>query len=51
MKHLGGEDGYVAKGIFKPNKPRVVPGGLHSIEEALELNRKGISGEKVIVIL
>ena len=47
-KSLGGEDGYVAKGLLKPNRPRVVSGGLMAIEEALALNKKGVSGEKVI---
>ncbi|RDW57030.1 putative NADPH:quinone reductase [Coleophoma cylindrospora] len=46
---LGGEDGYVAKRLFKPNRPRVVSGGLGAIEEALALNKKGVSGEKVVV--
>jgi len=47
-KHLGGENGYIAKGLLKPNRPRVVQGGLEAVEEALALNKKGVSGEKVI---
>ncbi|KAL1862384.1 putative secondary metabolism biosynthetic enzyme [Paecilomyces lecythidis] len=47
-KSLGGEDGYIAKGLYIPNRPRVVPGGLGAVEEALDLNRKGVSGEKVV---
>ncbi|KAJ9295232.1 hypothetical protein DTO217A2_9062 [Paecilomyces variotii] len=47
-KSLGGEDGYIAKGLYIPNRPRVVSGGLGAVEEALGLNRKGVSGEKVI---
>lgn len=47
-KSLGGEDGYIAKGLFTPNRPRVVSGGLGAVEEALALNKKGVSGEKVI---
>ncbi|GAD95070.1 alcohol dehydrogenase, putative [Paecilomyces variotii No. 5] len=47
-KSLGGEDGYIAKGLYIPNRPRVVPGGLGAVEEALGLNRKGVSGEKVV---
>lgn len=49
VKHLGGEDGYIAKGRFVPNKPLVVSGGLANIEEALAKNKKGVSGEKVII--
>jgi threonine dehydrogenase-like Zn-dependent dehydrogenase len=45
---MGGADGYIATGLVKPNKPRVVPGGLSAIEEALELNRSGVSGVKVV---
>lgn len=47
-KNLGGEDGYIAKGLFTPNRPRVVSGGLGAVEEALALNKKGVSGEKVV---
>lgn len=48
-KHLGGEDGYVAKGLIVPNRPVVVPGGLAALDLALEKNKKGVSGEKVII--
>lgn len=48
-KHLGGEDGYIAKGRFVPNRPLVVSGGLANIEGALAKNKKGVSGEKVII--
>jgi NADPH:quinone reductase-like Zn-dependent oxidoreductase len=47
-KHLGGENGYIAKNLFTPNRPRLVSGGLSAVEEALTLNKKGVSGEKVI---
>ena len=47
-KALGGEDGYIAKGVFRPNKPRLVRGGLNAVEEALALNCSGVSGEKVV---
>lgn len=49
MKSLGGEDGYIAKGLFKPNRPVVVPGGLSAIEAALKKNKDGVSGEKVVI--
>ncbi|KAI1848254.1 hypothetical protein JX266_005967 [Neoarthrinium moseri] len=48
MKHLGGEDGYIAKGLYKPNRPLVIPGGLDAIEKALAKNKQGVSGEKVV---
>jgi NADPH:quinone reductase-like Zn-dependent oxidoreductase len=47
--YLGGEDGYIAQGQFSPNRPHVVDGGLHAIEEALSLNKSGVSGKKVII--
>lgn len=49
MKNLGGEDGYIAKGRFVPNRPLVVPGGLAALEDALAKNKKGVSGEKVVI--
>lgn len=49
MKHLGGEDGYMAKGRFVPNRPLVVSGGLGALEDALAKNKKGVSGEKVVI--
>lgn len=49
MKHLGGEEGWIAKGRFVPNRPVVVDGGLKSIEAALAKNKKGVSGEKVVI--
>ncbi|KAH8174829.1 zinc-binding dehydrogenase domain-containing protein [Sarocladium implicatum] len=49
LKALGGEDGYIGRGLYKPNRPRLIAGGLGAIEEAMELNKKGVSGEKVVV--
>ncbi|KAJ5611037.1 hypothetical protein N7510_007756 [Penicillium lagena] len=48
MKALGGENGYIAKNIFIPNRPLLVSGGLGAVEEALALNKKGVSGRKVV---
>lgn len=48
-KFLGGHDGYIAQGLFTPNRPHVVPGGLAAIEEALALNKSGVSGKKVVI--
>ncbi|PYH89962.1 quinone reductase [Aspergillus ellipticus CBS 707.79] len=39
---------YIARGQFIPNRPRFVAGGLGAVEEALALNKKGVSGEKVV---
>ena len=49
-KFLGGHDGYIAQGLFTPNRPYVVSGGLAVIEEALSLNKSGVSGKKVIIL-
>ncbi|KAI1497739.1 quinone reductase [Biscogniauxia marginata] len=49
MANLGGEEGYIARGLFRPNRTVVVPGGLGAIEAALAKNKNGVSGEKVII--
>lgn len=49
FKHLGGEDGYIAKGRYAPNRPLVVEGGLNGIEEAFARNKQGVSGVKVVI--
>ncbi|KIA75405.1 hypothetical protein HK57_00124 [Aspergillus ustus] len=49
MKNLGGEDGWLASGKFVPNRPVVVDGGLEKLDEALDKNKAGISGEKVVI--
>ncbi|POS74475.1 TOXD [Diaporthe helianthi] len=48
-KHVGGEDGYIAKGRLVPHKPLVISGGLGNIEEALAKLKNGVSGEKVVI--
>ncbi|KAJ6127982.1 alcohol dehydrogenase [Penicillium samsonianum] len=48
FRNLGGEDGYIGKGLFTPNRPRLVLGGLSAVEEALALNKQGVSGKKVV---
>lgn len=50
-KHLGGDDCYIARGLFEPNRPVIVPGGLASVEAALAKNKKGVSGKKVVIRL
>ncbi|CAJ2511156.1 Uu.00g067810.m01.CDS01 [Anthostomella pinea] len=49
MKHLGGEEGWIAKGRFVPNRTVVVPGGLGALEATLAKNKEGISGRKFII--
>jgi len=49
MKALGGEDGWIAKGQFVPNRVEVVNGGLKGLDDALEKNKKGVSGVKVVI--
>ncbi|KAJ4335896.1 hypothetical protein N0V95_008770, partial [Ascochyta clinopodiicola] len=46
---LGGHDGYLSRGLFIPNRPHIVPGGLIAIENALNLNKSGVSGKKVAI--
>ncbi|KAF7590584.1 hypothetical protein BBP40_002620 [Aspergillus hancockii] len=48
VRHLGGEDGYIARNLFVPNRVCVVPGGLSAVEQALAKNKEGVSGEKVV---
>ncbi|KAH7357146.1 putative alcohol dehydrogenase [Rhexocercosporidium sp. MPI-PUGE-AT-0058] len=49
MKALGGEEGWIAKGLFRPMNPKVVEGGLRAVEEAMALNKMGVSGIKVVI--
>lgn len=48
-RNIGGEDGYIAKGLVTLNRPEVVPGGLANIEEALSKSQQGVSGVKLII--
>lgn len=49
VKHLGGEDGWVATGKYVPNRATVVEGGLAGLEGALESSKAGVSGQKLVV--
>lgn len=49
VKALGGEDGWVAKGLLKPNRPLVLDGGLAALDNALDMNKQGASGHKVVI--
>ncbi|KAJ4309971.1 hypothetical protein N0V94_008680 [Neodidymelliopsis sp. IMI 364377] len=46
---LGGQNGWIAKGQFKPNRVEVIKGGLEKIQEGMEKNRQGVSGVKVVI--
>lgn len=48
---LGGENGWVATGRYVPNRVIVVEGGLQKLDEALDMNRAGVSGKKVVLRL
>jgi len=41
--------GWIKEGKYVPNRVHPVKGGLASIREALDLSRKGVSGEKLVV--
>lgn len=47
IQAISGEEGWVAKGLFRPNVMRKVPGGLKVLDDALDQNKAGLSGEKV----
>lgn len=49
VKILGGEDGYIARGLFLPNRVEVVPGGLSAVEDALGKSKRGVSGKKLVL--
>lgn len=49
MKALGGENGWLARGEFLPNRTEVVDGGLRALDRALEKNKRGVSGVKVVI--
>lgn len=49
MKALGGEDGWIARKQFHPNRIIVIDGGLANVEEGLARNKKGVSGQKLIL--
>ncbi|KAJ4384302.1 hypothetical protein N0V86_001149 [Didymella sp. IMI 355093] len=46
---LGGPEGWIAKGEFKPNRVEVMKGGLEKLQEGMEKNKHGVSGVKVVV--
>lgn len=46
---VGGENGWNATGKYFPNKVEVTQGGLNGLQEALDKNRKGVSGVKVVI--
>ena len=40
---------WIEEGKYVPNRVRLVKGGLASVPEALDLSRKGMSGEKLVI--
>ncbi|KAH0036811.1 hypothetical protein KCU78_g1835, partial [Aureobasidium melanogenum] len=48
-ERFGGDDGFIARGLFRPNPVTVVYDGLSSVDEALELNKQGVSGTKIVI--
>ncbi|KAG9596857.1 hypothetical protein KCU86_g5425, partial [Aureobasidium melanogenum] len=48
-ERFGSDDGFIARGLFQPNPVNLVHGGLASIDEALELNKQGVSGTKLVI--
>ncbi|KAJ4385681.1 hypothetical protein N0V93_010110 [Gnomoniopsis smithogilvyi] len=49
VKALSGEDGWVAKGLLKPNRPLVLDGGLAALDKGLDMNKEGVSGQKIVI--
>lgn len=49
MKALEGENGWLARGLLRPNKVELVSGGLPALETALKKNKKGVSGIKIVI--
>lgn len=49
IQAISGNEGWIGKGLYKPNIMQKVEGGLKGTEEAFELNKKGLSGVKVWV--
>lgn len=46
---IGGEDGFLERGRFTPNRPHVVAEGLAVLGKALTLNEQGASERKGII--
>jgi NADPH:quinone reductase-like Zn-dependent oxidoreductase len=49
MRATGGDDGWLATGQFVPNKVDIVPGGLSAVDTAVDKNKKGVSGIKLVI--
>lgn len=41
--------GWLDRGEYFPNRPEVTPGGLNGVPAALEKNKQGVSGVKVVI--
>ncbi|CAO1630267.1 unnamed protein product [Sympodiomycopsis kandeliae] len=49
IKAISGKEGWIGKGLYRPNAMQKVEGGLKSVDKAFDLNKKGLSGVKVWV--
>lgn len=49
FKAAGGPQGWLAKQLYFANRVQVVEGGLSAINKALDKNRDGVSGQKLII--
>lgn len=49
VQALSGKDGWIGKGLFEPNRPLVVEGGLRALDKALDMNKQGVSGQKIVI--
>ncbi|PWN25901.1 quinone reductase [Jaminaea rosea] len=44
---ISGEDGWVGKGLYKPNRMEKIEGGLKGLDEGLDRLKEGVSGVKL----
>lgn len=48
VKAMSGDEGWIGKGLFEANRPQVV-GGLSALDKALDMNKQGVSGQKLVI--
>jgi D-arabinose 1-dehydrogenase-like Zn-dependent alcohol dehydrogenase len=49
MQAAGGQQGWLANKQYFGNRPLVIDGGLEALDEAMDKNRDGVSGQKIVV--
>ncbi|CAO1616517.1 unnamed protein product [Parajaminaea phylloscopi] len=49
IKAISGNEGWIGKGLFKPNRVQKISGGLNSLDKALDTLRAGVSGVKIVI--